>query len=128
MRATSTWTSPRREEGFTLIEILIVIFLLSLILAVAVPNYTKSTERAEKAICDNTKKGAEAQLELYLIDHKQDATKIMENGEIVLSKLVDEGYLKEAPQCPSNGKYRVGKGSDGTYQVKCSFHDEVSTH
>ncbi|CCQ96413.1 conserved hypothetical protein [[Clostridium] ultunense Esp] len=127
MRATSTWTSPRREEGFTLIEILIVIFLLSLILAVAVPNYTKSTERAEKAICDNTKKGAEAQLELYLIDHKQDAAKIMENGEIVLSKLVDEGYLKEAPQCPSKGTYTVEKGSDGTYQVKCSVHDAVST-
>lgn len=110
-------TGVRSEKGFTLIEILIVVFIISLILAIAVPNYTKSTEKAQEELCRNTRKMAEASLSLYILDKKKNGT-----SGITFQELIDEGYLKEEPLCPSGGTYTIGTGQNGTPVIQCSIH------
>lgn len=108
--------SFKSERGLTLIEVLIVVFIISIILAILVPNYSKSTEKAQEKLCFATEKMVEAQMELYRIDV---------GGEIAstedLYKLVEEGYLKELPVCPAHGEYRIEGKS-----LFCSKHGHYS--
>jgi competence protein ComGC len=93
----------KKDHGLTLVEVLVVIAIISIILAVALPNYTESTSRAQRKMCEATRKMVEAQLELYNIEHP--ANPLPAGSEI--EKLVEEKYLKEEPKCPTGVKYKV---------------------
>lgn len=114
----------RHERGFTLIEILIVVFIISLILAIAIPNYTRSTSRAQEELCYSTQKMTEAALSLYMLDEKKQNLSEL-NGDLQI--LVDKGYLRELPQCPSGGKYNIQSAENGEPVVTCDKHGHYKT-
>jgi competence protein ComGC len=105
----------RMNQGLTLVEVLVVIAIISIILAVALPNYTESTSRAQQKMCEATQKMVEAQLELYKIENPD---KTLPSGSEI-AKLVEEKYLKEEPKCPSGGEYTVS-GTD----LICDKHSD----
>ena len=40
----------RRSRGFTLIELMIVIFVMLILISIAVPNFTRSVQRSREAV------------------------------------------------------------------------------
>lgn len=55
----------KQEKGFTLIEMMIVIMIISVLLLIAVPGLTKNNEVVEDKSCEATIKVAQTQVAAY---------------------------------------------------------------
>lgn len=81
----------RRENGFTLIEVMAVIIIMGVIAAVVIPKLTLSTASARKKADVATAHEIKAALDRYQVENgiypKYDDLKVT-NGEVVCSKLI----------------------------------------
>ncbi len=59
----------KRLPGFTLIELLIVVAIIAILAAIAVPNFLEAQTRAKISRCEADMKSLETALESYAIDH-----------------------------------------------------------
>jgi len=95
----------KKENGFTLIEMLIVLAIISVLIILIVPNLTgKSSEVNEKG-CDALVKVVQTQVNAYHLDHGHYPSQ--------LTNLVDKYITDDQLTCP-NGvelKYKDGKVS-----------------
>jgi general secretion pathway protein G len=85
----------RALAGFTLIELMIVMAIISIILAIAVPIYQKSIERAKETVLKQNLFTMRNVIDEYTYD-KQKAPQSLQD-------LVDEGYLRAIPVDPMTG-------------------------
>jgi len=82
----------KNQKGFTLIEMMIVLLVISVLLIITVPNISKHSSNINTKGCDAYMKTVEAQIEAYKIDQNKIPT---------FSELQAEGYLKSAEgKCP----------------------------
>jgi general secretion pathway protein G len=91
----------RRECGFTLIELMIVMTIVSILLAVAVPIYQKSIVRAKESVLHNNLFTLRQMIDEYTVD-KQHAPQALDD-------LVSEGYLRQIPVDPITGNNQSWK-------------------
>ena len=84
-----------RERGFTLIELMIVMAIVTIIISVAVPLYQKSIVRAKESVLKNNLFTMRVVIDEYTYD-KQKAPQTLQD-------LVTEGYLRENPIDPMTG-------------------------
>lgn len=85
----------RRQDGFTFIEILIVMTIISIIVSIAVPLYQKSILRAKEAVLRNNLFTLRTVIDEYTFDKKK--------APQSLQDLVDAGYLRQIPVDPITG-------------------------
>jgi prepilin-type N-terminal cleavage/methylation domain-containing protein len=85
------------KHGFTLVEIMIVVAIISLLASIAVPSYHKSREGAYKATCINNLRQIDGAIHLWSLELKKD-----EQQPVVYSDI--RSYLKGLVVCPSGGK------------------------
>jgi general secretion pathway protein G len=97
MRAAVTATTRIRSRirGFTLIELMVVMAIISVLLAIALPIYQKSIIRAKEAVLRQDLFEMRNVIDEYTID-KQQAPQSLQD-------LVNEGYLRQIPQDPMTG-------------------------
>ena len=80
------------QRGFTLIELMVVMAIVSVLLAIAVPIYQKSIIRAKESVLRNNLFTIRTMIDEYTLD-KQKAPESLQD-------LVSEGYLRQVPQDP----------------------------
>lgn len=97
----------KNEQGFTLIEMLIVMLVISVLLIITVPNVMKNQEAVNSKGCDAYVKMVEGQVQAY---------KLKEGSMPSLENLISEGFLKEDVKCPE-GKTAV-IAADGTVSLQ----------
>ena len=85
----------RALRGFTLIELMVVMAIISVLLAIALPIYQKSIVRAKESVLRNNLFTLRTMIDEYTID-KQKAPESLQD-------LVSEGYLRQIPQDPITG-------------------------
>lgn len=66
---TSWNPERRREKGFTLVEILIVVVILGILAAIVVPQFTNASETARASSLTTQLQSLRSQLELYQLQH-----------------------------------------------------------
>ena len=103
----------RDERGFTLIEIMIVVLIIGILLAIAVPNFVKARETSRAKSCVSNLKQIDSAKEQWAMDNKKTT------GDVpVMGDLAGGGntYIKKVPTCPSTTvAYTVnGVGTDPT--------------
>jgi len=88
------------EQGFTVVEIMIVIMIVGLLATLSIPTYQKSRETAQKFVCINNLRLIQDAGDQYLFDHPNLTT---------LSVSFLHGYMKrgEIPECPLRGAYTI---------------------
>lgn len=103
----------KQEQGFTLIEMLVVLFVIGIIIAIAIPNLRSAGETAQKRADEANRKLIGAQVEQYYLENGSYPTSVKE--------LVNKGYLRSEPKCPGGtGYYKIHK------QVNLSSEQRVS--
>lgn len=98
------------ENGFTLIEMLIVISIISILTILIVPNLIHSNQKIESKGCEALITVVESQIKLY---HFEKNT-YPQN----LEQLINEGYLKEQQTVCPNGKNIVYHASTGNVTIE----------
>ena len=111
------------KAGFTLVEIMIVVLIIGILLAIAIPNFVAARESGRAKACVGNLKQIDSAKQQCAIDNKiagNDTTTTFDvltdaNGTASTAspwKLVDttgtSGYLRSLPKCPSGGNYTTG--------------------
>lgn len=84
-----------KARGYTLIELVVVLAIISILLAVAVPMYQKSLRRTKEAVLKNNLFTLRSVIDEYTFDKKK--------APQTLQDLVDQGYLRQVPVDPITG-------------------------
>lgn len=94
----------KRQEGFTLVELLIVVAIIAILAAIAIPQFSKYRMRSYKSEVDSDTKNAYTAAQAYLTDN---------SGEMVddLPKLVEGGYQPSAGVSFVSGDMTIGGGN-----------------
>jgi general secretion pathway protein G len=85
----------RGRNGFTLIELMIVMAIIVILISVAIPFYQKSIMRAKESVLHNNLSAMRNAIDEYSYD-KQKAPQ-------QLNDLVSDGYLRDVPKDPITG-------------------------
>lgn len=88
----------KNEQGFTLIEMLIVLLVISILLIITIPNITKHQSTIQTKGCEAFVKMVEAQVQAYEIDHNKLPTSVVE--------LKEKEYLKQTT-CPNGDSVSI---------------------
>ncbi|MCA1023020.1 competence type IV pilus major pilin ComGC [Halobacillus litoralis] len=82
----------KNEKGFTLIEMLIVLLVISVLLIITIPNLSQNTENIRNKGCDALKVTIEAQLEAYQVENNAVPTiDELESGDYIKTKECPDG-------------------------------------
>ncbi|MDI6815574.1 MAG: type II secretion system protein [Actinomycetota bacterium] len=95
----------RNERGFTLIELMVVILIIGILVAIAVPVFNAARESAYKSTCQANLRTIDGAVETYKASTGNDYPTAA-NIEATL----EPAYIKQWPACPSAGAYVIGAG------------------
>jgi prepilin-type N-terminal cleavage/methylation domain-containing protein len=93
----------KARRAFTLVEIMIVVLIIGILLAIAVPNFVKARESSRTKACIANLKQIEAAKQQWAMDFKQNSTDSPGFTDLVGSGKYISGTA--APTCPSGGTY-----------------------
>jgi general secretion pathway protein G len=92
MAAHTRIGKPERRRGFTIIELMVVMTIISILVSMAVPFYQKSIIRSKESVLRNNLFTLRTVIDEYTYD-KQKAPQTLQD-------LVSEGYLRVVPRDP----------------------------
>jgi prepilin-type N-terminal cleavage/methylation domain-containing protein len=99
----------KRRGGFTLIEIMIVILIIAVLLAIAIPNFLRARETSRARTCQANLRMIETAKEQWAMDYRKTATDTPPASELVNNYIKGTGGV--LPACPADGTYTIGNVS-----------------
>jgi type II secretion system protein G len=99
------------QRGFTLLEIMVVVFILGVLVTIAVPSWMNARARAQARTCSANLRQIHQAKEMYAL-----ANRLQNGAPVQMSDLVPQ-YLQAEPFCPagSGAAYTVNPvGTDPT--------------
>jgi prepilin-type N-terminal cleavage/methylation domain-containing protein len=98
MTATIKKEFPRSNDhkGFTLVEIMIVVSLVGLLAAMAVPSFLRSRNAAHRSTCINNLKQIDSAIQQWATEYRKPQSARVDFSDV-------SPYLKGAVVCPSGG-------------------------
>jgi general secretion pathway protein G len=116
----------RKQQGFTLLEVMVVIVILGILASMVVPNLLGSQERAnvQKAVSDIT--ALESTLSMYKLDNYNfpsteqglEALMTQTDAEPLPRRFPEDGYIKRLPNDPWGNDYQLlNPGEHGKMDV-----------
>ncbi|EKN66284.1 competence protein ComGC [Neobacillus bataviensis LMG 21833] len=98
------------EKGFTLIEMMIVMLVISVLLIITIPNVAKHNSNINNKGCQAYVKMVQAQVQAYQMDKNKVPT---------LQELKGENYLREEAQgCPNGDTVKIDSDGNVTAVAK----------
>ena len=91
------------KKGFTLVEIMIVVAIIGLLAAIAIPSFMKARVTSQKNACINNLRQIESAKDQYAIERGGTNGQLIEAEATVFTNLVGvNAYIKAYPSCPAS--------------------------
>jgi prepilin-type N-terminal cleavage/methylation domain-containing protein len=119
-KTTEVISMRTRDKGFTLVEIMIVVLIIGILLAIAVPNYVQARETSRRKSCVGTLLRIDVAKQQWAMDHNREPDDTPTWNDIV----GPDKYIKGDPAtfptstCPSGGTYTL---NDVSTPPQCSL-------
>lgn len=94
-------TKRFRKSAFTLVEIMIVVAIIGLLAAVAIPNLVKARKSAQKAACIANLKTIEGAKAVWALEMKKSDADVPTDADLFGA----DRNIKDKPSCPAGGTY-----------------------
>ena len=95
-----------RNSGFTLVEIMIVVAIIGLLAAIAIPNFVRARSKSQQNACINNLRQIDGAIQQYALE-----TKLAASADVTSAQCAP--YLGRGagifPTCPAQGTYAVTK-------------------
>lgn len=104
----------KNQKGFTLVELMVVVVIIGVLVAIAIPIYNNVTARAQEGACQANLRTIDGAITMAGASTVAADTALFTNGVYTgtVANLVTNGYLQDAPQCPTaNENYTITAGS-----------------
>lgn len=94
-------TKHFRRGGFTLVEIMIVVAIIGLLAAIAIPNFIKARSLSQQSACIENLRQIFGAKHTWAFEAKKAVTDVPVDSDLFGPAL----YIREKPECPASGTY-----------------------
>src|ERR1043165_2458648 len=101
-------TKTKLKAGFTLVEIMIVVAIIGLLAAIAIPNFIKARMASQKAACVANLKTIDGAKATWALEQHKTNSDTPTDADLFGAT----SYIREKPSCPANGTYTLGTVAD----------------
>lgn len=124
----------KRSKAFTLVEIMIVVAIIGILIAIAVPGFLKAREVSRRNACQENQTKIDGAVQQYILEEnigdladfvadEAGGTAIADWGTLLIG---EASYIRFRPVCPSGGDYFIDDDAipdDTPTGVYCDYAD-----
>ena len=95
--------TKHRKAGFTLVEIMIVVAIIGLLAAIAIPNFVKARTASQKSACIANLKQIDGAKATWALENRKTSADTPTTGDLYGGTK----YIRDEPGCPGGGVYVI---------------------
>ena len=107
-------------KGFTLVEIMIVVAIIAILAAVAIPNFVRYRKTSQMNACISNLKQLQAAIEQARMANEYEGN--------MTDLVATDKFIKVTPTCPAGGAYTLPAKTDDATDPACSSQDAGYEH